>query len=134
MTAATVPAAQDQPALPSREAVYRDEVDDLGDRGEKLVTEAEPFDALLVCADEPLLLAALGCTVRDGRVVADPAGRTDVPGVSVAGRVAATIASARPIAPAMPRRDWVSSSSAPISRIILRRSMLAPSGITTISL
>jgi len=49
---------------------------------------AEPFDALLVCADEPLLLAALGCTVRDGRVVADPAGRTDVPGVSVAGRVA----------------------------------------------
>ncbi|MCJ2063607.1 hypothetical protein MKK63_12930 [Methylobacterium sp. J-088] len=49
---------------------------------------AEPFDGLLVCADEPLLLAALGCAIRDGRVVADPEGRTSVPGVSVAGRVA----------------------------------------------
>ncbi|MEL6062183.1 MULTISPECIES: hypothetical protein [unclassified Methylobacterium] len=49
---------------------------------------AEPFDALLVCADEPLLLAALGCAVRDGRVVADAEGRTGVPGVSAAGCVA----------------------------------------------
>lgn len=49
---------------------------------------AEPFEALLVCADEPLLLAALGCPVRDGRVMADAAGRTGVPGVSVAGRAA----------------------------------------------
>lgn len=49
---------------------------------------AEPFDALLVCADEPLLLAALGCAIRDGRVVADAEGRTSVPAVSVAGRVA----------------------------------------------
>ena len=49
---------------------------------------AEPFDALLVCADAPLLLAALGCAIRDGRVVADADGRTSLPGVSVAGRVA----------------------------------------------
>ena len=49
---------------------------------------AEPFDVLLVCADEPLLLAALGCAIRDGRVVADSEGRTSVPGVSVAGPVA----------------------------------------------
>lgn len=49
---------------------------------------AEPFDALLVCADAPLLLAALGCAIRDGRVVADAEGRTGVPGISVAGRAA----------------------------------------------
>ncbi|MCJ2088617.1 hypothetical protein MKK88_21930 [Methylobacterium sp. E-005] len=49
---------------------------------------AEPFDALLVCADEPLLLATLGCGIQAGRVVADAAGRTGVPGISVAGRVA----------------------------------------------
>ncbi|MCJ2069423.1 hypothetical protein MKK75_11575 [Methylobacterium sp. J-030] len=49
---------------------------------------AEPFGALLVCADEPLLLAALGCAIRDGRVMADATGRTGVPGISVAGRIA----------------------------------------------
>ncbi|XYD11466.1 hypothetical protein R1A27_14290 [Methylobacterium sp. NMS12] len=54
---------------------------------------AEPFDALLVCADEPLLLAALGCTVRGRRVVADAAGRTCVPGISVAGRAAGATSS-----------------------------------------
>lgn len=49
---------------------------------------AEPFDRLLVCADEPLLLAALGCAVSDGRVLTDAEGRTSVPGVAAAGRVA----------------------------------------------
>lgn len=47
---------------------------------------AEPFDILLVCADEPLLLAALGCAVSDGRVLTDAEGRTSVPGVALAGR------------------------------------------------
>jgi AcrR family transcriptional regulator len=40
------------------EAVYRDEVDDLGDRGEKLATEAEPFDALVAWLDMFLSYAA----------------------------------------------------------------------------
>jgi hypothetical protein len=49
---------------------------------------AKPFDVMLVCADEPLLLAALGCVVSNGRVLTDAEGRTSVPGVSAAGRVA----------------------------------------------
>lgn len=49
---------------------------------------AVPFDRLLVCANEPLLLASLGCAFKDGRPVVDGAGRTTVPGVSAAGRVA----------------------------------------------
>ncbi|MCJ2137445.1 hypothetical protein MKK69_25955 [Methylobacterium sp. J-026] len=49
---------------------------------------AEPFDVLLVCADEPLLLAALGCAISDGRVRTDADGRTSVPGIGAAGRVA----------------------------------------------
>jgi hypothetical protein len=48
---------------------------------------AEPFDRLLVCADEPLLLASLGCAFANGRLVADRDGRTTVPGVWAAGRV-----------------------------------------------
>ena len=60
------------------------------------------------------------------------AGLSNCFGIHASG-VAATIASARPMAPAMPRRAGVSSTSPPIRRIILRRSMLAPSGITTIS-
>ena len=49
---------------------------------------AEPFDSLLVCAAEPLLLAALGCAVSHGRIVVDEAGRTNVPGIFAIGRVA----------------------------------------------
>ncbi len=45
------------------------------------------FDHLLLCADEPLLLAALGCAFRDGRPVADASGATTAPGVFAAGRV-----------------------------------------------
>jgi hypothetical protein len=52
---------------------------------------AEPFDVLLVCADEPLLLAALGCAVSNGRVLTDAEGRTSVPGVAAAGRVAGAV-------------------------------------------
>ena len=48
---------------------------------------AEPFAALLLCADEPLLLAALGCGFDGTRPVADQDGRTTVPGVFAAGRV-----------------------------------------------
>lgn len=47
----------------------------------------EPFDRLLVCADEPLLLASLGCAFTEGHLVVDGAGRTTVPGISAAGRV-----------------------------------------------
>ena len=48
---------------------------------------AQPFDALLVCADEPLLLAAMGCAFSGGRVAVDGEGRTSVPGVFAAGRI-----------------------------------------------
>lgn len=47
----------------------------------------EPWDALLVCADEPLLLTALGCEFAGLRPVVDRNGRTTVPGVFAAGRV-----------------------------------------------
>ena len=47
----------------------------------------EPFDCLLVCANEPLLLASLGCAFTEGHLVVDGAGRTTVPGISAAGRV-----------------------------------------------
>lgn len=45
------------------------------------------FDALLVCADEPLLLASLGCAFADGRPVIDEHGATSVPGVFAVGSV-----------------------------------------------
>lgn len=45
------------------------------------------FDILLLCADEPLLLMALGCAFRGDRVVVDAHGATSVPGVFAAGRV-----------------------------------------------
>ncbi len=48
---------------------------------------AEPFATLLLCADEPLLLLALGCGFDGTRPVADEDGRTTVPGVFAAGRV-----------------------------------------------
>lgn len=48
---------------------------------------AEPFTALLLCADEPLLLATLGCAFDGVRPVVDGNGRTTVPGVFAAGRV-----------------------------------------------
>lgn len=48
---------------------------------------AEPFTALLLCADEPLLLAALGCGFDGLRPVVDGAGATTVPGVFAAGRI-----------------------------------------------
>jgi hypothetical protein len=49
---------------------------------------AVPFDRLLVCADQPLLLAALGCALSGGRALTDAEGRTSVPGIAAAGRVA----------------------------------------------
>jgi len=48
---------------------------------------AEPFTALLLCADEPLLLAALGCGFDGNRPIVDDAGATTVPGVFAAGCV-----------------------------------------------
>lgn len=48
---------------------------------------AVPFDRLLLCDDEPLLLAALGCEFRDGVPAVDAQGQTSVPGVYAAGRV-----------------------------------------------
>ena len=46
-----------------------------------------PFDVLLMCCDEPLLLMALGCAFDRGRVVVDQHGATSVLGVFAAGRV-----------------------------------------------
>lgn len=48
---------------------------------------AEPCATLLLCADEPLLLAALGCGFDGTRLIADEDGQTTVPGVFAAGRV-----------------------------------------------
>ncbi len=48
---------------------------------------AEAFDALLLCADEPLLLSALGCAFADGRPVTDADGATSLAGVFAAGAV-----------------------------------------------
>ncbi len=45
------------------------------------------FGRLLLCADEPLLLAALGCAFQGMRAVVDAHGRTSVAGVFAAGRV-----------------------------------------------
>lgn len=49
--------------------------------------EAIPFDRLLLCADEPLLLLALGCAFADGRPQVDPTGRTSQPGIHAAGAI-----------------------------------------------
>lgn len=49
--------------------------------------QAVGFGRLLVCADEPLLLLALGCVFTGGRPNVDAAGATSIPGVYVAGRV-----------------------------------------------
>ena len=49
---------------------------------------AEPFDALLLCAGEPMLLVALGCVVGPSLPVLDARGATTVAGVYAAGRVA----------------------------------------------
>ncbi|MDB5372899.1 MAG: hypothetical protein JWP04_1541, partial [Belnapia sp.] len=49
---------------------------------------ALPFDRLLLCADEPLLLLlALGCAFADGRPVVDGQGRTTQPGIHAAGAI-----------------------------------------------
>ena len=58
---------------------------------------AEPFTTLLLCADEPLLLATLGCTFDVDRVVVDASGQTTIPGIFAAGRIrgAVTPAEAR---------------------------------------
>jgi hypothetical protein len=45
------------------------------------------FDALLLAADEPLLLMALGCRFEDGRPVVDEAGQTTRPGIYAAGGI-----------------------------------------------
>ena len=46
-----------------------------------------PFKHLLLCADEPLLLHALGCTFLGDRPVVDARGATSVDGVFAAGRI-----------------------------------------------
>jgi hypothetical protein len=48
---------------------------------------AVEFRQLLLCADEPLLLMALGCAFHHGQPVVDDAGGTPVPGVYAAGRI-----------------------------------------------
>lgn len=50
------------------------------------VIEVE-FQRLLLCADEPLLLMALGCAFHHGQPVVDDAGGTSVDGVYAAGRI-----------------------------------------------
>ena len=50
------------------------------------VTAVE-FRQLLLCADEPLLLMALGCTFHHGQPVVDDGGATSVTGVYAAGRI-----------------------------------------------
>src|SRR4051812_25536184 len=49
--------------------------------------ETVPFDQLLLCADEPLLLMALDCGFAGGRPVVDAAGRTTQPGIFAAGAI-----------------------------------------------
>ena len=49
------------------------------------------FERLLLCADEPLLLATLGCAFREGRPAVDATGATTVPGVFAAGRILGAI-------------------------------------------
>ncbi len=49
---------------------------------------AEPYDALLLCADEPLLLVALGCAFAGRAPVLDARGATSVAGVYAAGIIA----------------------------------------------
>jgi hypothetical protein len=46
-----------------------------------------PFTHLLLCADEPLLLHALGCAFLGDRPVVDAHGATSVDGVFAAGRI-----------------------------------------------
>ncbi|MFC7611960.1 hypothetical protein [Teichococcus aestuarii] len=48
---------------------------------------ALPFTRLLLCADEPLLLLALGCAFAHGRPVVDGRGETSVPGIFAAGAI-----------------------------------------------
>jgi len=48
---------------------------------------AVPFVRLLLCADEPLLLMALGCAFANGRPVVDETGQTSEPGIFAAGRI-----------------------------------------------
>jgi hypothetical protein len=48
---------------------------------------AIPFTHLLLCADEPLLLHALGCTFLGDRPVVGACGATSVDGVFAAGRI-----------------------------------------------
>jgi len=51
------------------------------------VVRAEPWTTLLVCANEPLLLAALGCAFAGLVPVTGEAGHTTVAGVFAAGRI-----------------------------------------------
>lgn len=46
-----------------------------------------PFARLLLCADEPLLLLALGCAFAGGWPVVGTKGETSVPGIFAAGRI-----------------------------------------------
>lgn len=48
---------------------------------------AVPFTRLLLCADEPLLLLALGCAFATGRPVVDATGATSLPGIYAAGAI-----------------------------------------------
>ena len=69
--------------------------------------EAVGFDRLLLCADEPLLLLALGCAFADGRPQVDPTGQTSRPGIFAAGGVLGATRPRRPPArAASPPRPW----------------------------
>ena len=56
---------------------------------------AVPFTHLLLCADEPLLLHALGCTFCGDRPVVSMHGATSVDGVFAAGRILGATTPAR---------------------------------------
>ncbi len=45
------------------------------------------FDRLLLCADEPMLLLALGCAFAEGRPAIDPYGATSATGIYAAGAI-----------------------------------------------
>jgi hypothetical protein len=89
------------------------------------VTAVE-FWQLLLCADEPLLLMALGCAFDHGQPVVDDAGATSVTGVYAAGRI---LGAATPVEAARQGRIAAQAATGQPTegRIVPRVSLSAPS-------
>lgn len=96
---------------------------------------AEPFTTLLLCADEPLLLAALGCSFDGDRPIVDDLGATTVHRVFAAGRVtgadtiAAAQAQARAAAAAILADHKPADALAPSSRSVERLDPVGLAGL-----